>query len=519
MPTCRACFWTVCLALALIAPYAHSSELDDELKKDRPAAPEFPAGLSWINAEKPVTIADLKGKVVLLDFWTFGCINCMHVIPDLKRLERKYEKELVVIGVHSAKFANEKGLANIRNAALRYGLEHPVVNDNELATWKTYNIRAWPTLLLIDPTGHVVGKLEGEGHFEILDANIEAVVQYYDAQKLIDRGKVFGKPERLEANVLRYPGKICAQAKPERLFVSDTNHNRILICGLDGQVTDVIGGGSVGAKDGSYAEAQFHMPEGLCVHGDALYVADTENHRIRKIDLNAKSVETIAGNGAQQFYAAAGPGKQTALNSPWDVVVTPDGGTLYIAMAGNHAIWSMNLKTSAVGLLAGNRREDITDGAFLRAAFAQPSGLCLDRDQLYSADAETSSVRLLDLQEKQVATLVGTGLFDFGDKDGTGDEVVLQHCLALAMNDGKLLIADTYNNKIKLLDPKTRECRTFLGDGQPGNVDGGSPRFFEPGGLALLNGKLYIADTNNHAIRAVDLKTKQVSTLDIKLPK
>ncbi|MCW8132084.1 MAG: redoxin domain-containing protein [Planctomycetota bacterium] len=507
----------VALALCLAAATARASELDEELKKERPAAPDFAPGLSWINAEKPISIADLKGKVVVLDFWTFGCINCMHVIPDLKRLERKYEKELVVVGVHSAKFANEKGLANIRNAALRYGLEHPVVNDNELATWKRYNIRAWPTLMVIDPTGHVIGKVEGEGHYEILDGTIGAVIEFYDAQKLIDREKAIGKPEQLEAKVLRYPGKVCAQEKPGRLFVSDTNHNRILVCGLDGQVSDVIGAGTAGAKDGGYAEAQFNRPEGLCALGDVLYVADTENHRIRKVDLAKKTVETIAGTGEQKFYAATGPGPATALNSPWDVAVTPDGKTLYIAMAGNHAIWSMDLKSGVAGLLAGNRKEDIFDGEFLGAAFAQPSGLCLDGQQLYSADAETSSVRLLDLQEKQVASIVGTGLFDFGDKDGTGDEVLLQHCLALAMHDGKLLVADTYNNKIKQLDPKTRECRTFLGDGQPGLVDGGSPRFYEPGGLAVLNGKLYIADTNNHAIRVVDLKTKQVSTLEIRV--
>lgn len=508
------------LALAMVTCLAavNAGELEDDLKKDRPAAPDFPEGLSWINTGgKTLKLADLKGKIVLLDFWTFGCINCMHVIPDLKRLEKKYEKELIVIGVHSAKFANEKGLANIRNAALRYGLEHPVLNDNELTAWKSYNVRAWPTLMLLDPNGHIVGKVEGEGHYETLDAYIDAVIKFYDPQKLIDRQKVVGKPDVLEQSVLRYPGKVFAQAKPERLFISDTNHNRILVCGLDGQATDVIGSGAIGAKDGDYATAQFHRPEGIFAREDILYVADTENHLIRKVDLAKKTVETLAGNGEQKFYAKAGPSKQTALNSPWDVVVTPDGSKMYIAMAGNHAIWSMDLKTGVAGLLAGNRHEDITDGEFLRAAFAQPSGLYLDGDNLYVADAESSAVRLLDLKEEQVASVVGTGLFDFGDKDGVGDDVILQHCLALALHEGKLFVADTYNNKIKVLDPKTRQCSSYLGDGQPGKVDGGGPRFYEPGGLAVLNGKLYVADTNNHAIRVVDLKTKQVSTLDVKV--
>ncbi|MBI3830313.1 MAG: redoxin domain-containing protein [Planctomycetes bacterium] len=514
-------FKAAALAALLFCGCARSWELADDLKKeDRDAAPDFPEGLSWINTEggKPLKMADLKGKVVLLDFWNFGCINCMHVIPDLKRLEKKYEKELVVIGVHSAKFSNEKGLANIRNAALRYGLEHPVLNDNDLTAWKRYGVKAWPTLLLIDPTGKIVGKVEGEGHYETLEAYVDGIVKFYDPQKLIDRTKVIGKPEQLEKSALRYPGKVCAQAKPERIFISDTNHNRLLVCGADGKVSDVIGAGSIGRADGAYDAAQFHRPEGLAVLGDALYVADTENHLIRKVDLAKKTVETLAGNGEVKFNAKKGPAKQTPLNSPWDVAIAPDGNTLYIAMAGNHAIWSVDLKDGTVGRLAGTGREDIRDGEFGTSNFAQPSGLWLDGDNLYVADAESSGVRLLDLKEQMVTTLVGTGLFEFGDKDGVGDDVLIQHCLSILLHNGKLFLTDTYNHKLKQLDPKTRECKTYLGDGQPGKVDGGAPRFYEPGGQAILGEKLYVADTNNHAIRVVDLKTKQVSTLEIKLP-
>jgi len=527
-------YFNACLIFTCAFGFALSaSELEEDLKKERQAIPEFPAGLSWLNTVggKPLTLADLKGKVVLLDFWTFGCINCMHIFPDLKRLEQKYEKELVVIGVHSAKFSNEKGLESIRNAARRHGLVHPILNDHEQAVWKAYGVRAWPTVMLVDPAGRVVGKVEGEGHYETLDAYIEATVKYFDARKLLDREKVVGRPEPQQQTPLRFPGKVLAQDKPERLIVSDTNHHRLVVCNLDGTVTAVIGSGTAGLKDGGFADARFHMPQGLAIAGDTLYVADTENHALRKVDLSKRIVETIAGTGELKFNSPPGPAMQTALNSPWDLALAPGGRLLYIAMAGNHAIWTMDLEKGTVGLLAGrapgdkvlqDRKgiENIVDGAFRNeAAFAQPSGLWLDGDSLYVADAETSAIRLLDLKEKQVSSLVGIGLFDFGDKDGIGDEVEIQHCLALLLHEGKLFFADTYNNKIKTLDPRTRECRTFLGDGQPGKVDGGGPRFYEPGGLALLHGKLYVADTNNHALRVIDLKTKQTKTLELQFPK
>ncbi|HYG73760.1 MAG TPA: thioredoxin-like domain-containing protein [Planctomycetota bacterium] len=448
----------------------------------------------------------------------------MHIFPDLKKLERKYSKELTVVGVHSAKFPHEGVTENIRKAAQRYELEHPIVNDNKMAIWERYQVNSWPTLILIDPDGKFIGRVSGEGHFDVLEAYIAHTIKVFDEKKKVDRAKVVGKPEKIKPEILHFPAKITAQSATQRLFIADTNGHRILVATPDGQITDVIGSGKLGLKDGSFAEAQFHMPHGIAERGDILYVADCENHVIRKIDLKAKKVETVAGTGKQVWTRQGGPAKTSPLNSPWDVLLSPDGNTLYIAMAGDHRIWSMDIAADTVQILAGNGREAIIDGPFANSSYAQASGLALHNDILYVADSEGSAIRALDLKKKVVETVIGypnikASLFTFGDVDGKIGTALLQHALAVLYHEGKLYVADTYNHKIKLIDPVAKTSTTFLGDGKPGLVDGKAPQFYEPGGLALLGDKLYIADTNNHRIRVADLKTKEVKTLELKMPK
>src|SRR5947209_10125924 len=265
----------------------------------RVRAPELEGGRGWLNTDRPLTIAGLRGKVVLLDFWTYGCVNCMHVIPDLKRLEEKYLKQLVVIGVHSAKFENEKETENIRRIVLRYGIEHPVVNDADFRIWHAYAVSAWPTLALIDTDGYVVGEAAGEGHYEVLDKAIGELVE--DARK---RGTLDEQPLKLaleRAKVgdlpLAFPGKILADEKSDRLFVADSNHNRVVVTRLDGTLVETIGSGERGTKDGAFEQASFYRPQGMALDGDTLYVADTENHLVRRVDLKARAVQTIAGTG------------------------------------------------------------------------------------------------------------------------------------------------------------------------------------------------------------------------------
>jgi thiol-disulfide isomerase/thioredoxin len=505
-------------------------------------APEFPAGLEWLNTEKPVSLRELRGKIVLLDFWTYCCINCMHIIPDLKKLEAKYPNQLVVIGVHSAKFTNEKGTENIRQAILRYELEHPVVNDRDFEVWQQFGARAWPTLILINPKGKIVGAHSGESIFELFDQVVGEMSAYFRAQGVLDEKPVSFRLEKFSAppSLLSFPGKVLADEKGNRLFIADSNHNRILITTLDGIVQEVIGDGAIGAKDGQFAEAEFNHPQGMALDGDALYICDTENHLIRKADLKARVVETLVGTGQQaKSFNVEGVGTNVALNSPWDAVM--HNGMLYIAMAGPHQLWVVNPKTREAKRYAGSGRENHTDGPLLQAALAQPSGITTDGKSLYFADSEVSSIRYASLSPNgAVGTIVGKGLFDFGDVDGMGDTVRLQHPLGIVYLRNKLYVADTYNSKIKVIDlvkhdvdtsifpdelksARTQtaggyESRTFAGTRERGVRDGDrkQAQFNEPGGITSTAKALFVADTNNHLIRKIDLDSGKVSTLELK---
>jgi DNA-binding beta-propeller fold protein YncE len=511
----------------------------------RVAIPEFSKDITWLNTQ-PLTKQDLKGKFVLLDFWTYCCINCIHILPELKILERQFPNNLVVIGVHSAKFETEKQTDNIREAILRYEIEHPVINDADHSLWDTYGINSWPSIALIDPEGNFVGKNSGEfkaaGVADVLTRNLP----YYRENKLLDEKPLqFAlEAQKEQPTPLRYPGKILADEKGNRLFISDSNHNRIVVTTLAGQWLENIGSGEIGVGDGDFQTATFNHPQGCSLAGEVLYVADTESHLLRKVDLQAKTVTTIAGTGEQasnpfpgwngQPLAEkrprrwVGPPRTTALNSPWALWVHKTD--LFIAMAGCHQIWKMPLDESEIGPYAGNGREDIVDGTLLpkapflgggASAFAQPSGLSADATWLYVADSEGSSIRKVPLKQGtlEVDTLVGSAhlpnnrLFAFGDVDGPKAQAKLQHALEVVYQDNKIYVADTYNHKIKVV-AKNGDTKTLAGTGKPGSGDDPA-EFHEPAGLAYAKGKLYVADTNNHLIRTIDLATGKVATLTI----
>jgi DNA-binding beta-propeller fold protein YncE len=379
-------------------------------------------------------------------------------------------------------------------------------------------VRAWPTLYLIDPLGKIIGYTSGEGIYEAFDQVISQVIKEFDKQGLINREPIKFSLERdhVPASILSFPGKVLADEASKRVFIADSNHNRIVITSLDGAIQEIIGNGEIGLKDGSFEEATFNHPQGMALDGQILYVADTENHSIRRADLEKRTVTTIAGTGQQaREFNVSGIGTKVALNSPWDLVM--HGGQLYIAMAGPHQLWKMNPRTGEIGPYAGSGREARIDGPLRQAALAQPSGITTDGKKLYFADSEISSIRSADLDPNgRVETIVGLDLFEFGDRDGTGSQVRLQHPLGVVYHDGALYVADTYNNKIKQVFPQTKSAATFLGTGEEGLRDGDSPLFDEPGGVSVAGGKLYIADTNNHVIRVADLKTKKVSTLELK---
>jgi thiol-disulfide isomerase/thioredoxin len=330
----------------------------------RVRSPELPQDLPWLNSQYALSLATLKGQVVLLDFWTYCCINCLHVLPDLKYLEQKYSDSLTIIGVHSAKFDNEKNLESLRQAILRYDIEHPVLVDSNFKVWDQYAVRSYPTVVVIDPEGYVVGSVSGEGQRNVLDELIDKLLQAYTSRGTI-RGRELNlilEKQRSSTLPLAFPGKVLAIN--DRLFISDSGHHRIIVSTLDGQVLHTVGTGDAGLVDGAFDHAQFSAPQGLAFDQSHqwLYVADTDNHAIRRIDLVKQTVVTIAGTGKQShlLYPHCGKALETPLNSPWDVVLVED--ELFIAMAGSHQIWQMQLNTGAVMTYAGTGAEGCMDG-------------------------------------------------------------------------------------------------------------------------------------------------------------
>ncbi len=505
-----------------------NAAVDDKVENPFPkrfklAGDEFKGGVEWLNTSGEITMKDLRGKVVLIDFWTYCCINCMHILPDLKFLEQKYPNELVVIGVHSAKFDNEKDSENIRRAVLRYEIEHPVINDANMEVWKEFNVRAWPTQVLVDPEGYYCGYVPGEGNREALDVVIAKVIAYHRSKGTLDESPVRFDLEhnRAKPGPLRFPGKVLADETSHRLFITDSNHNRLVIATLDGKLLDVIGSGASGSADGDYKKASFFRPQGVALVSDKLYVSDTENHLLRVVDLKAKQVQTLAGTGEQaRLREQSGTLRQTALNSPW--AISHVDGTLYIAMAGPHQIWSHKLGSDEIGVFAGSGREDILNGPLNEAAFAQPSGLSSDGKFLFVADSEGSAIRKIDLGSRgEVMTLAGTSnlpqgraLFEFGDVDDVGGKARFQHPLDVLFADGNLFVADSYNHKVKKIDLTNRAVSTFIGNGKAGTSL--KPlRLSEPAGLSAANGFLYVADTNNHRVVQVALKSGDATELKI----
>jgi DNA-binding beta-propeller fold protein YncE len=509
-------------------------------------APEFPSHLPWLNCGSPLSLKSLRGQIVLLDFWTYGCINCLHVIPDLHHLQQKFEHRLAIIGIHTAKFDHERDMAGIQQAILRYGVTHPVLVDSDRILWDHYTIRAYPTFVLIDPQGYIVTMVSGEGQRAILEELIQRLIEAHEGKETLTEqqiGEFLEVRSPLWATAtqtsLAFPGKVLVDSDRDTLYIADTGHHRIVVTDLNGTLRTTIGTGTTGGVDGNWNSAQFSAPQGMALDASQqfLFVADAGNHCIRKIDLQQEQVETIAGTGVQGrlLFPHCGKAKDIALNSPWDLALL--GDKLYIAMAGSHQIWVLDLFTQTIQTLLGTGAEFCVDGLLDSAAFAQPYGISTNGERLFVADSETSTIRVITLGDASegfntgawrvpfsgdrpfVHTLCGQGqLHQFGDRDGFGTAVQLQHCSGVACDREHVWIADTYNHKIKRVNPVTGECQTVAG-GAIGFRDGRGTetRFSEPSGLAWSrsSNQLYIADTNNHAIRRIDLTSLEVTTLSI----
>jgi thiol-disulfide isomerase/thioredoxin len=497
-------------------PAAEAADANNPLRSGE----VFAGAKGWINTAEPLNLTKLKGQVVLVDFWTYCCINCMHVIPDLKFLEEKYKDQpFVVVGVHCGKFDAEKDVENIRTAVKRYAITHPVAVDSDFAIWQRFGARSWPTLVLIDSEGKPVGSIAGEGHREILDKAIAKVLEAGRANGTLAAKPLVFAPEKADAGgPLSFPGKVLADAEGKRVFISDTGHHRILECTVDGAVTRIIGSGHPALEDGALDKASFNEPQGLTLSTDSatLYVCDRLNHALRAVDLKTNMVRTLAGNGEQgRDRKYSGLAKPAQLNSPWDVQRV--GDQLFIAMAGHHQIWRYDPATEAITVHAGAGAERCDDGPLLEATFSQPSGLASDGLKIFVADSEDSTVRAVPIDPLgSVVSIAGSkDLFGFGLKDGNGADARFQHPLCIELVTGPkgalLIVADTYNHVLRTVDPLTGDVGTLP-------VSGLEPKLFEPGGLSSDGKLLYVADTNRHRIVVMNNDGSGARVLNVTLP-
>jgi thiol-disulfide isomerase/thioredoxin len=465
-------------------------------------APELVGNGGWLNTGgRPYTLADLRGRVVVLDFWTFCCINCLHVLDELRELEERHRDTLVVVGVHSPKFVHEAEHGAVVDAVERYGVAHPVLDDPELATWKQYAVRAWPTLVVIDPEGYVVAQHAGEGHVHAIERLVTELEAEHGAKGTLRRGDgPYVAPEP-EPTALRFPGK--ALVLPGGTFlVSDTTRHQLVELAGDGEtVLRRIGSGERGFADGGPGEASFDEPQGLALLDDAgVVVADTVNHALRRLDLGSGAVTTLAGTGRQWWQGSptSGPARETDLSSPWDVAVFD--GRVWIAMAGVHQLWAYDPAGETVRVAAGTTNEGLVDGPVAEAWFAQPSGLAVsaDGERLWVADSETSALRWVD-RAGVVHTAVGTGLFDFGHRDGPAGQALFQHPLGVTvLPDGSVAVSDTYNHALRRYDPATGGVSTLATD------------LREPSDAVLVGDDLVVVESARHRLTRLRLPEEAV---------
>ncbi|MGV9449886.1 NHL domain-containing thioredoxin family protein [Streptomyces sp. NPDC003635] len=474
---------------------------DSAPRRARVRAPELVGKGGWLNTGgKELTLADLRGKCVVVDFWTFCCINCLHVIDELRSLEQQHLDTVVVVGVHSPKFVHEAEHQAVVDAVERYGVEHPVLDDPELATWKQYAVRAWPTLVVIDPEGYVVAQHAGEGHVHAIERLVTELEEEHAAKGTLRRGDgPYVAPEP-EPTTLRFPGK--AVVLPSgNILVSDTTRHQLVELAPDGEsvVRRVGQGDHRGATDSTSVRSRFNEPQGLALLPDgSVVVADTVNHMLRRFDPESGRTTTLAGTGHQwmQGDATCGPGREVNLSSPWDVAYWH--GKVWIAMAGVHQLWTYDPEDRTVAVVAGTTNEGLVDGPAPESWFAQPSGLAATEDRLWVADSETSALRWVDL-DGAVHTAVGTGLFDFGHRDGAAEQALLQHPLGVtALPDGSVAVSDTYNHALRRYDPATGEVTTLATD------------LREPSGAVLVGDDIVVVESARHRLTRLRLPEEAV---------
>jgi DNA-binding beta-propeller fold protein YncE len=469
-----------------------------------PLAPEFYPGLEWVNSPAP-SLARLRGRVVVLGFWHAGSAWCHKLLDDLRFIQGKHADGLSVFGIHSPKFEAERSPRVVQKAINQHAVRFPVANDAAFVTWQHYGIRAWPSIALLDAQGRLVEIASGEMRREELDQRVAQLLEEAgeNNERVFEAVQPVLKPEPRVP--LAFPSGLAVTQN--HLYIADTGHHRVLECNHEGRVLRQFGSGNPGFLDGGSAESGLQSPRGLAVFKDTLYVADTGSHALRRIRLLDGDVDTLAGNGRPGLPAGAmsGAAPDLPLNAPWDVAAGQD--RIYLAMAALHQVWEYDLSKRNLRPVAGSGRLGLIDGSGIGAAFAQPAGLALVQQTLYVADSTGSAIRSVHLGNGGVQTLVGHGLFDFGDQDGTRSAARLQYPSSIALDPRSplLWIADTYNDALRML-------RLGGGDLRRHEID---YRLHQPAAIAASPGALWVANTNAHEVIRIDLDTNTVRRLPV----
>ncbi len=481
----------------------------------------------WLNSARNIKAGDLKNRIILVDFWTYACVNCLHMIPEIKKLEEQFGNRLTVIGVHSGKFDNEKLINSIQKAVLKYNIEHLVVNDADFKIWKSFGASSWPTMILLDVNGQVVKKYQGEVSGAVIAKDVKKLVKKYSFQLNHHSLPIVLEKNKTVDHFLKFPSGIDFAhnfsykniIKTNGLVVSNTGDNTILVTSLNGNSLLEIGSGDIGSNDGNLNDASFNAPRGLLFKNNILYVADTGNHLIRKVNFKTGKVTTIAGT-KNNGLAIVGDNKalKTDLSSPWDLEFFPDHNHIIIANAGTHQLLKYSISSGIISPFAGDGNEDLVDGKYPNNSLAQPSGLSAFGSNLYFVDSETSSLRVIN-KSGVVRTLIGRGLFDFGHKNGAAKKALMQHPVGLSADDTGIYIADTHNHVIRKFDLQGKKLSDYSGDVRGDGI--GSKKntsYNEPEAMVAVLDKFYITDTNNGRVVELDRRSGNSKLLNILPP-
>lgn len=485
---------------------------------------------NWLNVERALQPSDLKNRVILLDFWSYSCVSCIQSLPDIKKLEEKFGNKLTVIGVHSRKFDNERNIKSIKKAILKYDITHPVINDADLNIWNSFDVKAWPTYVLLDIRGRIVETYVGESKFSQMAKDVSRLISKYKYQ--INRDQLPILPEKYNriGNVLEFPTKL-AYSKDfsfsrvknlPAIFIANSGGNNVIVSSLSGDVIAKIGSGEAGFADGSFEMASFRSPQGLLYQNNKLYVADAGNHALREIDFKTKKVSTLIGSG-KKGASFNSKDKVSAdridLASPLDLEFFPDRNHIVIANSGTHQIVSYHIKKKTLSVLAGNGSEGFKDGRGQESNLSQTSDMSVFKNKLYFIDSGSSSLRVLDKNNK-VKTLIGDSLGESGYKNGSKKDALMQHPLALMADNTGIYISDSFNHKLRKYSLESGKIKDVVGKLQRGDGVGSKDKteFDEPEGMIAIRDRIYIADTNNNRILSIQRSSNVSEILNVMPP-